>query len=71
MTIMMRRATLERVLGQLLLESSPNVRVVDGLARQISLRDDGSKIVDTVQIRGNDGQSTIISDPSLVIGKWP
>jgi hypothetical protein len=56
------------VLEQLLVETCPNLRVLDGTVRQISLGKSTMKRVESIMIRHKDGTTEELDNPSLVIG---
>jgi hypothetical protein len=69
LSYLIRRSTLERICQHLLLQYSPNVRIVDGIIRQVAMSQTGSKNVESLQIRGNNGQNSVIQNPALVVGQ--
>lgn len=68
LSYLIRRSTLERICQKLLLESSSNVRIVDGIVRQAQISKDTVKNVESVQVRQSDSRTITIQDPALVIG---
>jgi hypothetical protein len=67
---MIRRSTLELLLQKLLLRSCPNIRIIDGTVRQVSIRkESGDNAIQSLQVRHTSQSIMNVDNPALVIGK--